>query len=231
MSAPPAVRGHAIRQHGAADWRCSCGARLSGGPLGNGRMGARDVMRFHRAGLWMATPAAQAALAATLAGTRQEGPPARAGVSWVIWGRANGKTRRLLRWWLEDPEGRVILTATALLAENARERALEMLDRGDYPGGQVAIRLTPAWKELADRNIMSAEAWRHRQRSRQHALDYVMKAVALDDVEAVIDHLVQMPRGSRVEVITATGFPEPRPRDLVWHPRFSPAVTPMEAWT
>ncbi len=48
------VPGHRPARHGPGDWRCTCGQKLSGGPLGSGRRGARDVMRFHRLDLWMA---------------------------------------------------------------------------------------------------------------------------------------------------------------------------------
>jgi hypothetical protein len=47
--------GHWPVRHGKGDWRCNCGVRLGGGPYGDGRIGARDVMRFHRADLGMAT--------------------------------------------------------------------------------------------------------------------------------------------------------------------------------
>lgn len=47
------VPGHRPTRHGPGDWRCTCGRKLSGGPLGPGRRGARDVMRFHRLDLWM----------------------------------------------------------------------------------------------------------------------------------------------------------------------------------
>ena len=57
-----AVRGHTPVRHGPADWRCRCGVPLSGGPYGYGRMGARDVMRFHRSDLWMQSPEGRAAL-------------------------------------------------------------------------------------------------------------------------------------------------------------------------
>jgi hypothetical protein len=47
------VRGHRPARHGPGDWRCTCGIRLSGGPLGSGQRGARDVLRFHRLDLLM----------------------------------------------------------------------------------------------------------------------------------------------------------------------------------
>lgn len=43
--------GHSIVRSDAGDWRCSCGVPLSGGTHGTGRVGARDVMRFHIADL------------------------------------------------------------------------------------------------------------------------------------------------------------------------------------
>lgn len=46
--------GHFAVHHGPGDWRCNCGVNLSGGPLGNGQRGARDVMRFHRMDLNLA---------------------------------------------------------------------------------------------------------------------------------------------------------------------------------
>jgi hypothetical protein len=46
------IVGHTPVRHGPADWRCKCGVGLSGGPCGPGRIGARDVMRFHRIDLW-----------------------------------------------------------------------------------------------------------------------------------------------------------------------------------
>ncbi|MGA2412746.1 MAG: hypothetical protein ABSG46_20480 [Candidatus Binataceae bacterium] len=42
------MKGHALVRYGPRDWRCKCGIPLSDGPLGGGRTGARDVMRFHR---------------------------------------------------------------------------------------------------------------------------------------------------------------------------------------
>ena len=57
MSGPQ--RGHRPVYIDAGIWRCACGV-----VLGKSQREARDVMRFHRADLWMAThPAPLAAVA------------------------------------------------------------------------------------------------------------------------------------------------------------------------
>lgn len=72
MMKRPRFRGHRPVFHRPGDWRCSCGVPLSGGPFGSGQRGARDVMRFHRADLWMSKREAEEAPEYTADRTEKE---------------------------------------------------------------------------------------------------------------------------------------------------------------
>lgn len=100
-----------------------------------------------------------------------------------ISGRQLGKTEEIIRWWLADPEGRVIISSSEQTAKLTRNRIKKMV--------------RPKWGEranhLIDDSVMSFETRKNRQQDG--------RAVGIDDVENMLGHLV----GSVPQFMTMTG--------------------------
>lgn len=91
---------------------------------------------------------------------------------WLIWPRQYGKTERVIEWWLECPENRVIVTHDEETARHHRRRAEALAtDRTDIPH---------TFSQDLRNNIMSHRSWGSAQRGRTG------KQVAFDDCVKVI---------------------------------------------
>lgn len=196
------------------------------------------MMRFHRADLWMQTPRAQQALRdkeiqVTWTGGKpaeETGPAAqvRSGLSyiagtygpqplrWMVWPRHFGKTHRLLSWWLEGPERRVIITLDEHAAGEYRHRAEALLLTGEHRAGAVPVLTAARWKELEQRNIMGVTRWVNGHPNEAHA----GKAVAFDELSVIIGKLARLPRDARAAWIASAGENEPYPRGLRMDPAY-----------
>lgn len=90
---------------------------------------------------------------------------------WLIWPRQHGKTFEVIKWWLEDPENRVIVTASESLAQYKRK---EIHDR------RKAFRPpTFSWQFLKD-HIVPYSTWASAPPGRapvEVALDDCVKAI------------------------------------------------------
>ena len=90
---------------------------------------------------------------------------------WLIWPRQHGKTFEVIKWWLEDPENRVIVTASEQLAQYKREEIQSEADKYRPKFSQQFLK----------GHIVPYSTWASAQRGRAPA------EVALDDcVKAIL---------------------------------------------
>lgn len=116
-------------------------------------------------------------------------------IRWMLWGRQYGKTYQVIKWFLEDPYTRVIVTSNAVMAGNLRRQL-----QGKYPHGK--FRLTTdaeAWDELLEKNVV---AWSD---ATQHKLKERHVEVAVDNLDMILH---TMCGGNEVRMVTATGVNE-----------------------
>lgn len=116
---------------------------------------------------------------------------------WLLWGRQYGKTYQTIKWFLEDPESRVIIQANEEMAAFTRDRILRHHLPQDIDGEE-----RQQLRELLKRQVVSVHAW---QRGRgQHHGRSIKPTVAVDNLEHVLPALL----GTEVGMVTATGVSE-----------------------
>lgn len=110
-------------------------------------------------------------------------------MKWKIWPRQYGKTFELTKWWLEDPEHRVILCESRDLAQlRHADLKYQLQDaRPDNTYHQNRVLLVE--------HIISWRTWRNSTRTNaEKKMD-----VAIDGLEAILPHLF------RGNIVYATG--------------------------
>ncbi|HEX5962498.1 MAG TPA: hypothetical protein VFY42_02135 [Gemmatimonadales bacterium] len=147
-------------------------------------------------------------------------------IRWLVWPRQYGKTHRLREWWLEDPEGRVILTDNDKVADNSRQLLAEAL-RDRYPA-RPDYRLQVFLRS----RVMSFRAWLNLlERCPGDARRELL--VAVDGAEHVLRELLKAPN---IGAITGAGRnEEPDSEVAAWaaahHERWARVHPPGIDWT
>lgn len=109
---------------------------------------------------------------------------------WLIWPRQYGKTERVLEWWIECPENRVIVTHNEETARHHRRRAQALAtDRLD---------IQHTFGQDLRNNILSWRSWENAQRGRTNM------QVAFDDcVKTLLQKAAGL--GNELAIISDSG--------------------------
>lgn len=132
---------------------------------------------------------------------------------WMLWGRQQGKTYQTIKWFMEDPEHRIIITADEQMADVVRRMIMEQVPYEDRRMPEDARR----WKKLLERQVVGAVTWLRKSKELTYTFAHgEMKRpqVAIDNLELTLPALLN----ANVTVVTATGVNE-SPIGLVVDPR------------
>lgn len=134
-------------------------------------------------------------------------------IRWMLWGRQYGKTYQVIKWFLEDPEHRVIVTSNAVLAEDTRR---QLQDKYPHDPSRARTRAkAEAWRELLESSVLP-----YNDDTARRLRDGRKVEVAVDNLELI---LYRMFGGNEVRLVTATGASE-RPAGLRVDPRWAGAL-------
>jgi hypothetical protein len=124
-------------------------------------------------------------------------------IRWLLWGRQYGKTYQTIKWFLEDPENRVIISADEQTADYTRRQIMR------YIGGPIDdVEYVATTRRMLKRSVVSVWSW---QRSDITGVrNGVRRKVAVDNLDLVLPALL----GADVAMVTATGVSERPPRGL-----------------
>lgn len=121
-------------------------------------------------------------------------------MKWLIWGRKQGKTHQTIKWFLEDPDNRTILTHDENSARQLRGRVLDV-----YPGKLAVDMPYPhltAWKKMVERHVVGVATW---QRPGHHdgwrGREY---KIAVENLDLALPQLLH----ADVALVTASGVNE-----------------------
>lgn len=125
---------------------------------------------------------------------------------WMVWPRQYGKSYEIGKWWLEDPQNRVIVTANE---EIARIRRRELEDKLlDFYSGLFAVEIT----KLLKRNIMSYRSWQN-----MRGVNGSNIQVAIDDLDYILQSVFGT-GGASVVLAAGSGIndePDPERKQMV----------------
>lgn len=113
-------------------------------------------------------------------------------IRWMLWGRQYGKTYQVIKWFMESPETRVIVTSNAVMADNLRRQLL-----GKLPYGDDFLATGDDWEALLEKNVI--KYGQHDQLKGRKV------EVAVDDLDMILH---QVFGGNEVRMVTATGVNE-----------------------
>lgn len=126
---------------------------------------------------------------------------------WKIWPRQYGKTHQLREWWLEDPEHRVILCGSEVIAENNRHYLRPLLEERYYEN------TTSHNRRLVRNNIVSYRTWLG-YTDRGYSARTGAVQLAVDDLDYTLSELFH----AHVVYAAGTGsndIPDPEHADMV----------------
>lgn len=118
-------------------------------------------------------------------------------IRWMLWGRQYGKTYQVIKWFLEDPEHRVIVTSNAIMVDDLLRRVTAVQSVAPWDADQDSPAARKYWQDFLKKSII-----------RYTTADQLIGRkvdVAVDNLDMILHTMFA---GNEVRMVTATGVNE-----------------------